>query len=131
MSEARREQRKVIIGIDANAVLGVQSAHDSPHIIGRWGVSDRSSRGVTFAAWLHTTAVFAANTMFQKRPKVQWAHQAWATALRRQIDYILLDGHITSSLRDAGIVDALSFKSDHRCLFARFEFTAIDRRQRR
>ena len=66
VKDAESSQRHVAIGIDANAVLGCQSLHDSKRVIGKWGLHARNERGVTFAAWLHLVHLAACNTMFDK-----------------------------------------------------------------
>lgn len=81
-------KRHLVVGIDANAVVGQQDAHDSSRIIGKGGLHSRNERGVSFAAWLHLVHLAACNTMFDKPHSKQWTHQMWSTGTQRQIDYI-------------------------------------------
>ena len=111
---ARACRRHIVVGIDANAVLGQQYAHDSKRVIGQWGLHSRNERGVSFAALLHLVHLAVCNTMFQKPYAKQRTHQMWSTGSQRQIDYILISNGLRSALRDAGANDDLDFKSDHR-----------------
>ena len=54
IKDARKKKTFIIIGVDANAVVGEQSEHDSHRIIGSGGLHTRNERGVTFVAWLHS-----------------------------------------------------------------------------
>ena len=41
------------VGIDANAVIGLQTVRGSKRVVGKWGLHTRNERGVLFTAWLH------------------------------------------------------------------------------
>ena len=71
---------------------------------------------MTFAAWSHTARLTVANTMFRKPYQKQWTHQLWSTGSQRQIDYILVDSSLRTSLIDCEANDDLDIKSDHRCV---------------
>ena len=118
IGDARRRGLYVLIGSDANAIVGQQSDHDSKRIIGKWGLHSRNDRGIMFAAWLHMTRLAASNTMFQKPFSGQWTHQSWSTGSQRQIDYVLVDNRLRGLLIDAGACDDIDFLSDHRSVYA-------------
>ena len=111
----------MVVGIDANAVLGQQDDHDSSRIIGKGGLHSRNERGVSFAAWLHLVHLAACNTMFDKPHSKKWTHQMWSTGAQRQIDYILISSGLRAALKNAGANEDLDFKSDHRFVHADFE----------
>ena len=119
VKEAKQNGQYAIVGVDANAVDGQQSIHDSRRMIGRWGLQSRNERGTQFVAWLHIVRLVACNTMFQKPFAKQWTHQLCSTSAQRQIYFILLDNRLRDRLSDAGASDDIDFKSDHRCVYAR------------
>ena len=43
----------VIVGVDANAIVGEQSLNDSHRTVATVGMHTRNERGVVFVAWLH------------------------------------------------------------------------------
>ena len=121
----------VVVGIDANAVIGQQTAHDSRKVVGQWGLHSRNERGVLFTAWLHMVRLAASNTMFKKQMEHQWTHLLWSTNTQRQIDYVLLDGSLRPFLRDSAASNDLVFKSDHRSVFAEIVAPAFGRKKRK
>ena len=131
VAAARVQMRIVIVGIDANAVIGSQLENDVSKIIGPWGLGDRNERGLVFAAWLHLNRLSAANTIFKKALGKQWTHQMWSSALRRQIDYVLVDTSFFQSLQDCEPTDLIDVKSDHRGLCAVFAPAGRIARQRK
>ena len=66
IEEAHKRKELVIIGIDASAMFGEQSVHDSTRIIGQWGLHYKNLCGITLAAWMHINCMAAANTFFHK-----------------------------------------------------------------
>ena len=124
---ARGSKRMNIIGIDANAVLGRQKVTDDGRIIGEYGGGERNERGHIFAAWLHGLRLSAAATMVSNEWGATWTHELWSTRVRRQIDFVLFDEIRLDTLIDAGIVDALDGKSDHRATFARLRLCEYQR----
>ena len=118
IGRARQSLQHVAVGVDANAVIGQQTDHDSRRVVGKWGLHSRNERGDLFTAFLHMVHLAASNTMFKKQMEHQWTHQLWSTNLQRQIDYILLDSSLRPFLRDSAASNDLDFKSDHRSVFA-------------
>eukprot|EP00973_Karenia_brevis_P055149 7668816-Karenia_brevis.AAC.1 len=57
--DARKMKKSVMVGIDANAVLGQSEDTDDPSTIGRHGVGMRNDRGHLFAIWLHNMRLAA------------------------------------------------------------------------
>jgi hypothetical protein len=131
VSVGRKLGHRIVVGIDANAIIGKQLENDSPRIVGQWGVQDRNERGVMFSAWSHSVRLAVCNTMFKKRPELQWTHQMWSSGARRQIDYILVDSCLRGMLTDAGTDDSIDFKSDHRCTYANLQIRDCAGRKRR
>lgn len=120
----------VLVGIDANAVIGQQSPHDSKRVVGKCGLDSRNERGVCFVSWLHFNHLAACNTMYEKPLAKKWTHQSWSTGNRRQIDFILIDGRIRGLLIDSEAGDDIDVKSDHRCLNAVLQPALNEKRRR-
>jgi hypothetical protein len=114
VKSGRLQRRNVVIGVDANAIVGTQCADDDRNVVGQWGHGQRNERGQVFTSWLHTLGLCAANTMFKKRPDLQWTHQLWSTGLRRQIDFVLIEKRRRNGLVDSSADAELSGSSDHR-----------------
>ena len=129
LRHARRKQRVVSIGVDANAVLGRPLEHDDLNITGRWGLGERSYRGETFAAWLRLARLAVANTRFQKPADRLWTHRLWSTSELRQLDFMLIDASFAEWLQDADIEDCLGDKSDHRAVCTRLRLAARQRKR--
>jgi hypothetical protein len=126
IAKGRVERRTNIVGVDANAVIGKRTAADCAQIIGEHGHGYRNERGQLFTAWLHGQKVAALNTMAEKPEEELWTHELWSTKARRQIDFVLIDEIRGSILRDAGVLDCLLGKSDHRAVFADMEIPSDD-----
>ena len=105
ISKARSKKSIVLIGVDANAVIGQMLEHDDRRNIGRWGIGDRNVRGESFVAWLRMSRLAAANTRFQKSHDRLWTQQQWSTRAKRQIDYVLIENSDDLILLDADVDD--------------------------
>lgn len=72
----RRSRRTNLIGMDANAVIGLQRYGDRPNIVGESGMGHRNERGDTLVNWLHGANLAAAvATMMDKSLDETWTHQ--------------------------------------------------------
>jgi hypothetical protein len=105
VKDARRQGCRVLVGTNANAIIGAPLPHDSKHIIANWGLSERSERGHGSAAWLHLIKLAATNTMFRKPLCKQWTQEMYSTGNKRQIDYILADSSLRRRFWDAEVFD--------------------------
>ena len=95
----------MLIGVNANAVLGQQYIHDKSRVIDRCRLHSGNERGVTFASWPHSNNLAASNSMFQKPYDRQWTHQLWSTGSQRQIDIIFVDNFLRGAMVDSATSD--------------------------
>jgi hypothetical protein len=114
VQDSRRKGFMNIVGLDANATVGPRHVTDDPNIIGEYGCGVRTSRGITFVAWLHGQRLTAASTKFEASSRDAWTHQLWSTGAQRQIDFLLCDEIKADSVWSAAVLCALDGKSDHR-----------------
>ena len=127
---ARLKKYSVIIGVDANAVLGSRWPTDSTDIIGPYGLGERNGRGQILAPWMHGMRLAAAASMFALSWHDLWTHKAWSTSVCRQIDFILTDVSQSKRARNVGIRHCLEGKSDHRASFIEFPRSAVGKPSR-
>ena len=111
--EAPKAKRHCVVGVDANAVVGMCNTYDSSTMIGRYGVGVRTERGDEFSMFAHTNALTVTNTMFQKREHHLWTHLSWSTGELRQIDHKLVSSGWRTKLRNIILLDVFD-GSDHR-----------------
>lgn len=114
--QARRQQKRSILGVDANAVIGRRSEHNDARIIGPWGLGVRNERGVLFGSWAQLNRLRIVNTFYQKQDEYRWTHRLANTGQPRQIDYVLIDIERGFGMVDAQASDDIVTKSDHRCV---------------
>ncbi len=131
---ARVQKRIVLVGIDANAVLGERWPTDLDTIIGNHGVGDRNEMGRVLCPWIHGMRLTAVATMFDRSWEDTWTHKSWSTSCCREIDYMFVDCSHYRSVLDVGIRRCLEGKSDHRPPFIEFSVNKcnkpLGRRQR-
>ena len=76
-----------VVGLDANARLGLREPEDNPAKVGICGRAGRDDRGVVFATWLHESPFIAASTFCSQDRKLQpRTCSGWGKALC-YIDY--------------------------------------------
>jgi hypothetical protein len=103
-----RRTTRTCIGVDANAVVGKQTDHDDPEVLGQHGCGDRNPRGFCFLLWARCQRLVLANTFYQKRYEDMWTHKSWQDGDTRHIDYILFDVVLRPSLVDAVVLPDLN-----------------------
>ena len=108
----------LVIGVDANAVVGQQSDFDDANIIGKHGLGKRTQRGRQFLAWAKLNGLSLMNTMFSKDPKHLWTHSGIQAESKRQIDYILVPSNYKHNITNAEANNVFLDKTDHRSVFA-------------
>ena len=108
-----------MMSIDCNAVVGQEAEHDDPRIVGTFCVGARTQRGRLLVAWAHSMELTIMNTMFCKRFENQWTHKSKSGVTLRQIDYVLTDAALHSSITNAEAVDDLTYLTDHRAVWAK------------
>jgi hypothetical protein len=113
IQSGRDSKRLNIVGIDANAILGMALDGDQRDIIGLHGHGERNDRGYVFANWLHGSRMSALGTMFRKLPRDLITHKLWSNGEARQIDYVLIDSITRGQAENIGTIPNLAGKSDH------------------
>ncbi len=122
--DARAQGRRVVLGADANAILGRQLPFDDVEVIGQHGHGERNARGHAPSHWLHGVRLVAAASLHGKPWEESWTHKLWSTGEERQVDYIVVDCLYADTVWDVGIYRELEDKSDHRALWATFTYEA-------
>ena len=132
VEQARSSRMTNLVGIDANAVIGVTAEGDRETVVGKYCVGERTSRGDMFVAWLHGNHLSAAATTFYREDyALQWTHQQWGNGTCRQIDFVLVDEIRVKDVAGVGVCTDLDGKSDHRAAYVWFRFGARPIMQRR
>ena len=106
------------MGSDCNAVVGQQSEHDNPAIIGARGLGIESSRGQWLKQWCTLEDLVITNTCFPKRDDNKVTHIG-PNGNRRQIVHFLVDRCFKQKVRDSGSVHHLDLGSGHKALLLR------------
>ena len=75
LNQANREKRTVVVGVDANAVLGKRLPSDDKDVIGAYGMGPRNSRGHQLAHWLHGVRLAPAGLLFDAPWDNMWTHR--------------------------------------------------------
>ena len=114
----------MVIGLDANAVIGAKDPNDHPNVVGRHCLGTRVERGEKFASFAHANKWTVANTMFRKQESFLWTHRLFSTGTTRQIDYVLADRALRTGLRYFRISDVF-LKSDRRPLMLVLDLLSI------
>ena len=111
-----RTEVTVVIGVDANVVVGSRLDHDDTSIVGKYCLGIRSSRGRRFSDWAHTHELSILNTMFQKPFGRQWTHKRKSGGALSQFSFILVDAKLHAYIIDSYAMDELCERTDHRAV---------------
>ena len=114
---ARRERFAVVLGIDANAVLGKRWDTDSDSVMGDYGMQERNVRGKICCPWLRGMRLANVASKFDRNWEDVWTHKSWSTGRLRQIDCVFVDSWRTYLVSKCGVRLSLEGKSDHRAPF--------------
>jgi len=128
---SRKEERSLAIGIDANAVVGSRLRSDDPACIGQDGAGVRNHRGHCFSSWCQEHRLSVVSTMLRKQSDLLWTQRAFATGVKRQIDYFLVDSIVRGSAYNVLVLDPPGGKSDHRIIGMRMKLSAWKTRRSR
>ena len=124
LAGCRRPTGTCIVGIIANAQVGMQMQYDSldeyaedpAHVIGEHGLGVRDAQGALFLAWCTDQALALANTM--ARGEQLHTHKHWATHTCKVIDYILIPTRLRSCILKVYVHPSLQCRSEHFALMA-------------
>ena len=122
----KKEKCAKIIGGDFNAELGPGEGVELS-AVGHYTLNKVNARGEWMTQWLLENNLIAVNTMYQKLPQKQVTYCSPKNE-KKQLDYILLDKKHMAWSRDAESTDILHMGSDHRCVMAKFEITAKEKK---
>ena len=111
---ARREGRKIVVGGDFNAVLGVARAEDPGEAVGKFGLGEQNTRGQKMLRWAVEDELVVANTLYMKTEEKRWTHIKKEN--KRQIDFICVDKKCVKWVTDAEANGEIGVGNDHRAV---------------
>ncbi|KAK6759597.1 hypothetical protein RB195_021277 [Necator americanus] len=115
-------QQEVIVGVDANAKMGLQQQSD---VLGKWyypaeRTSDNGDRLVDLS---EQTGLIIASTFKRnhRRHQLTWQRKRKVRTLKLQLHYVLARNILQSVIRKSRAVWEVAFDSDHRPVLLSFK----------
>ena len=128
-AEADVRSFRTILAGDLNAEVGAQTDFDDPAIIGPSSIPNRSERGSWLLTWCTLHRYRICNTFGRYSADQAWTYRNGA--LRKILDYILVDQALARTVLECFVLADVDTGSDHRPLLLSLGFHAKKGRKKK